>query len=213
MNKITLVIADDHKIIRDGLKALLSNIADFHVEGEAKDGEKLIELLETMMPDVVLIDISMPKINGLDAIKLMLSVNPATKVIVLSMHEEPDYILKAMQNGAKGYLLKNIDEKELEIAIRTVAAGGKYYNSEVSSIMMENLSRPPVLKMNSEMNISARELEVLKLVADGLSNKMIADKLDISMRTVETHRLNMLKKLQVSNAAELIKKAITMGLL
>jgi len=213
LNKITVVIADDHKIVRDGLKTLLGKITDFYVEAEAEDGEQLLGILEDKFPDVILVDITMPKMNGLDALKIIMANNPNTKAIMLSMHEDPDYIIKAIQNGAKGYLLKNTDEKELEIAIRTVAEGGKYFNSLVSNIMIENISSAPVLKMNSEIQISVREKEILKLVAEGFSNKLIADKLSISTRTVETHRLNLLRKLHVSNTAELIMKAVDNGIL
>ena len=129
------------------------------------------------------------------------------------MHEEPDYIMKAIQNGAKGYLLKNTDEKELEMAIRTVAEGGKYFNSTVSNIMIENLSHKEPLQMATEVVVSNREKEILKLVSEGQSNKIIADNLHISVRTVETHRLNLLRKMKVSNAAEMVKKALELGLL
>jgi len=206
INKITIAIADDHKIIRDGLKALLSNISDFEIIAFAEDGEQLLRIFEESIPDVVLIDIAMPKINGLEALKTLSSSNPNIKAIILSMHDDADYIMKAIQNGAKGYLLKNTDEKELELAIRTVADGGKFFNSLVSNIVIENLSHSS-LKMSSEINVTQRELEVLKLVAKGFSNKLIADQLLISSRTVETHRLNLLRKLHVSNTAELIKKA------
>lgn len=207
IGKITIAIADDHKIVRDGLKTLLSQIPDFHIEAEASDGEQLLAIYEDKIPDVALIDISMPKINGLEALKILVSSNPNIKAIILSMHEDADYIMKAVQNGAKGYLLKNTDEKELETAIRTVASGGKYFNSEISNIMIENISRGPDLKMNSEISISVREKEILKLVAEGNSNKIIADMLNISSRTVETHRLNLLRKLEVNNTAEMVKKA------
>jgi DNA-binding NarL/FixJ family response regulator len=213
LGKITIVLADDHKIVRDGLKSFLARIPDFVVIAEAEDGEQLLSIFEEMMPDVALIDITMPRMNGLEALKQLHEQNPNAKVIILSMHEEPDYIMKAIQNGAKGYLLKNTDEKELESAIRSVANGGKYFNSIVSSIMIENLSHKTPVQMQAEIHISQREKEVLKWVSEGLSNKMIGDKLFISVRTVETHRLNLLRKLEVNNTAELVKKAIESGLI
>lgn len=211
LGKITIVIADDHKVVRDGLKSFLARIPDFVVIGEAENGEELLRLFEDMLPDVALVDISMPKMNGLEALKQLHESNPNVKILMLSMHEEPDYIMKAIQNGAKGYLLKNTDERELENAIHAVASGGKYFNSVVSSIMIENLSHKPQEKAHVEVNISSREKEVLQLVSEGLSNKMIGDKLHISVRTVETHRLNLLRKLEVNNSAELVKKALDIG--
>lgn len=213
LGKITIVLADDHKVVRDGLKSFLARISDFVVIGEAENGEELLQLFDAVLPDVALIDISMPKMNGLDALKQLHESNPNVKIVMLSMHEEPDYIMKAIQNGAKGYLLKNTDERELENAIRAVAAGGKYFNSVVSSIMIENLSHKPQEKAPLEVNVSLREKEVLQLVSEGLSNKMIGDKLHISVRTVETHRLNLLRKLEVNNSAELVKKALEMGVI
>ncbi len=212
-NRITIVIADDHKVVRDGLKSLLSNIQDFVIEGEVENGEQLLEFYEQKSPDIALIDITMPVMNGLEALKILSQSNSTMKGIILSMHEDPDYIIKAVQNGAKGYLLKNTDEKELELAIRTVADGGKYFNSSVSKIMIENISTAKALQMNSEIMISVRETEILKLVAEGLSNKLIADRLKISSRTVETHRLNLLRKMHVNNTAELVKKAMDSGML
>ena len=213
LDKITIAIADDHKIVRDGLKSLLSKIDDFEIIFEVEDGEQLISLFENTLPDVTLVDISMPKMNGLVALKYLKDHNSMAKIIMLSMHEEPEYIMKALQNGAKGYLLKNVDEKELELAIRNVAGGGKYFNSVISSIMIENMSQKPSTPMTVENNVSNREKEILKLVSEGQSNKMIADVLHISVRTVETHRLNLLRKLDVNNAAEMVKKALETGIL
>lgn len=213
IGKITIVLADDHKIVRDGLKSFLLKIPDFVILAEAEDGEQLLDIYENQLPDIALVDISMPKLTGLEALRHLHEQNPEVKIIMLSMHEEPDYIMKALQNGAKGYLLKNTDEKELEMAIRVVAGGGKYFNAVVSNIMIENLSNKPMVKMTEEVNVSTREKEILKLVSQGQSNKMIADKLNISSRTVETHRLNLLRKLNVSNAAELVKKALETGLI
>lgn len=213
LDKITIVLADDHKMVRDGLKSFLSKIEDFDIVAEVEDGEQLLNIYEKSMPDIALVDINMPRINGLEALRHLHEQNPMVKVIMLSMHEEADYIMKAIQNGAKGYLLKNTDEKELEMAIRTVAEGGKYFNSTVSSIMIENMTHKEPVRMAAETNVSNREKEILKLVSEGQSNKMIADVLHISIRTVETHRLNLLRKLDVNNAAEMVKKGLEIGLI
>jgi DNA-binding NarL/FixJ family response regulator len=213
LDKITIVLADDHKMVRDGLKSFLTKISDFEIVAEVEDGEQLLSVYEKSMPDIALVDINMPRMNGLEALRYLHEQNTMVKVIMLSMHEEPDYIMKAIQNGAKGYLLKNTDEKELEMAIRTVAEGGKYFNSTVSSIMIENMTNKEPVRMTAEINVSNREKEILKLVSEGQSNKMIADVLHISIRTVETHRLNLLRKLDVNNAAELVKKGLELGLI
>jgi two-component system, NarL family, response regulator NreC len=213
LDKITIVIADDHKMVRDGLKSFLTKISDFEIVAEVEDGEQLLSVYEKLMPDIALVDISMPRINGLEAMRHLHEQNSMVKIIMLSMHEEADYIMKAIQNGAKGYLLKNTDEKELEMAIRTVAEGGKYFNSAVSTIMIENMITKEPVRMTAEINVSNREKEILKLVSQGQSNKMIADVLHISIRTIETHRLNLLRKLDVSNAAEMVKKGLDIGLI
>ncbi|MFN6944707.1 MAG: response regulator [Cytophagaceae bacterium] len=206
MSKVKIALADDHKLVRDGIKSLLTKVPDFVITGEADNGEELMQLLKKAKPDVVLLDISMPKLNGLEAIPLIKSSYPNIRIILLTMHADPDYIIKAIQAGTHGYLLKNVEPEELELAVKTVSRGEKYFNATISNIMIDNISRLEENKNDSVL--SPRELEVLSLVANGLSTKMIADKLTISIRTVETHRLNIMKKLNVNNTAELVRKAI-----
>jgi DNA-binding NarL/FixJ family response regulator len=207
MKTISIILADDHKLIRDGIKTLLKKNNQFDVIGEAGNGEELIKKIDTLLPDLILIDITMPKLNGLDAIAELKKINANLKFIVLTMHEEGDYVMKAIHAGAQGYLLKNCEFEELEKAIITVYEGGKYYNSVISNLMIENLANQ---KKNEEEipELTNRELEVLKLVAEGLSTKLIADKLFISPRTVETHRVNMMKKFEVHNTVELLRKCV-----
>lgn len=207
MNKIKIVVADDHKLIRDGITTLLRMDEQFEVIGEANDGVELIKLLDSSLPDVVLVDITMPNMNGIEAVARLKKINPNLRFIILTMHEEGDYVMKSIQSGAHGYLLKNSDFEELQKAIRTVAAGGKYFNSVISNLMIENLSSTTEPK-GEKPDLTPREIEVLKEVAEGLSTKMIADKLSISSRTVETHRVNMMKKMVAHNTAELIKKSL-----
>jgi DNA-binding NarL/FixJ family response regulator len=210
MNKIKLLLADDHPLIREGFKALLGQSDRFEVVGEAENGEALIQLANTLTPDIILTDITMPIANGLSAIQKISKEHPSMKFIILTMHEEREYIMNAIKIGAQGYLLKNIERTDLEKAIVTVYEGGKYFSPMVSNILAESVVRA---EQNEIAEISPREKEVLILVSKGYSTKQIADQLDISIRTVESHRVNMIKKLKASNTAELVKKAMELKIL
>jgi DNA-binding NarL/FixJ family response regulator len=209
VNPIRIVIADDHPLVRDGLKSFLQKIPEFQVVAEAEDGLQLLRLIAEHHPDVALVDISMPQLNGLEALQRLSHQYPDLKLIVLTMHEEPEYILKSLSSGARAYLLKNAEPRELKQAIMTVVKGGKYFNATVSGIVMENLAKSEP----EEEALTPRELEVLKLVCRGLSNYQIASELFISIRTVEKHRVNVLRKMQAVNTADLVRKAIEKGLI
>ena len=212
MEIVKIILADDHKLVRDGIKSLLQINPAFKVVAEVDNGSDLVEKMEEMLPDVVLVDISMPTTNGLEAVSQLLKINPNFKFIMLTMHDDAEYILKSVEIGAKGYLLKNVEFEELQTAIQTVASGGKYFNQQISERMIESLSKPK--KGKEEIpDLTTRELEVLKEVANGLSTKLIADKLSISARTVETHRLHIMKKMYTQNTAELVKKAIELKII
>lgn len=210
MRKIKILLADDHPLIRAGFKSLLGMNEQFEIVGEAENGKQLIEMADSTHPDIILTDIRMPVINGMDALETLTKKYPDIGFIVLTMHEEPEYILNTLKLGASGYLLKNIDRSELERAILTVFEGGKYFSPVVTNILAESYSKPEPAGL---AEVTVREKEVLELVAGGNSTKQIADKLGISIRTVESHRINMLKKLKVNNTAELIKKAIELKIL
>jgi len=210
MSKIRLLLADDHPLIRAGFKTLLGKSEQFEIVGEAENGKELIEMANALIPDIILSDINMPVMNGLDALERLSKQQPTIKFVMLSMHEEREYILNAIKIGASGYLLKNIERIELERAINTIYNGGKYFSPAITNILAESIHKPEV---SESYEITPREKEVLELVANGNSTKQIADQLGISIRTVESHRINMLKKMKVSNTAELIKKAIEMKLL
>jgi DNA-binding NarL/FixJ family response regulator len=212
METIKIILADDHKLIRDGIKTLLKKNEAFEIIAEADNGKQLIQIIENTSPDVILVDINMPEMNGLDAVAQLKKINPTLKFIILTMHEEGDYIMKSIQNGASGYLLKNAEYEELQQAIFSVAAGGKHFNNAISEKIIENISRPAA-KAKVLQDLTSREIEVLREVADGLSTKLIAHKLSISARTVETHRVNIMKKLEAHNTAELIKIAIEAGII
>ena len=211
MTKIRLVLADDHPMIRAGFKTLLARSSDFEVIGEAENGAELLKVVGNVRPDVTLVDLNMPGMNGLEALEKLHASFPGIKFVVLTMHEEREYVQKALKAGADGYLLKNIERDELEKAIHIVCEGGKYFSPAITAILADTVANPSSSAESAE--ITPREKEVLALVADGHSTKQIADRLSISIRTVETHRINMLKKMGVSNSAELIKRAFELGLL
>jgi DNA-binding NarL/FixJ family response regulator len=206
---IRIIIADDHPLVRDGLKSFLQKTPGFEVVSEAADGLQLLQLVAQHQPDVAIVDITMPHLNGLEALQRLHQDFPRVKLMVLTMHEEPEYIKKSLSSGAKAYLLKNAAPQELQAAILTVMKGGKYFNSTVSAIVMEDLANPEP----EEEALTPREKEVLKLVCQGMSNYQIAGELFISIRTVEKHRVNVLRKMQAVNTADLVRKSIEKGLI
>lgn len=210
MDKIKLLLADDHPLIREGFKSLLGKNENFEIVAEAGNGMELLEEFEKTKPDIILTDISMPVLNGFEAMEQLIKQGVSVKFIVLTMHEEQVYILNALRIGAHGYVLKNIEGPDLEKAIITVYQGGKYFSPLITNIMAESFQRP---EDGDIEEITSREKEVLQLVAHGNSTKQIADKLSISIRTVESHRINMLRKMRVSNSAELIKKSMQLNLI
>jgi DNA-binding NarL/FixJ family response regulator len=210
MTPIRVILADDHTLIREGFKAILGQSNRFIIVGEAQDGSALVDIARNVKPDVILTDLSMPRTNGFEAMLEIRKTDPSVKFIVLTMHEEREYILRAIKVGASGYLLKNTERLELEHAIITVHEGGKYFSQSINGILAEAALRPDAGEVGE---LTAREKEVLELVANGHSTKQIADLLKISIRTVESHRINMLKKMKVNNSAELIRKAVELKLL
>ena len=209
MSKIRIIVVDDHQLFREGIISLLSKNEDLEIVGEASSAEDLYGLLANTNPHIILIDITMPGINGLEAIEDCRSKFPDVRFIVLTMHAEGQYVVKAVRNGAFGYLIKNADENELIQAIKNVANGKKHFNSEISQLMIGNMA----IEGESHKKLSDREMEVLTLVSEGQTTKEIAEQLFVSARTVETHRVNMMKKLKVQNTAELIKKAAHLNLI
>jgi DNA-binding NarL/FixJ family response regulator len=210
MTAIKLIIADDHELFRNGLAELLRKHDDIQIVKSVGDGSEFMELVNsTFEADIVLLDITMPKTDGFEVLKELKNLNSSLKPIVISMHDDGNYIAKCAKMGAYGYLLKNTDESELILAIRSVAKGKKYFNAEISEKMINFMSTQSI----SENILSNKETEVLGLIAKGLTTKEIATKLFVSSRTIETHRANILKKLEVKNTAELIKKAAKMNLI
>lgn len=213
MDSAKVLIADDHQIIIDGLKSLISSEENIELVGEASNGKEAIDLLNLINVDVVILDINMPVLNGIEAMKRIKSEFPEVKVIILSMHNESSLIKSLIEMGADGYLLKNCDQDELIEAVNKVASGQKYFSSEVTiSLLNKTGGMKSSVKMDPVIaSLTEREIEILKLITQGLTNKEIGDQLFISHRTVDTHRTNLMKKLEVNNIAGLIRFAIKNG--
>ncbi|MFA0569010.1 response regulator [Vibrio gallaecicus] len=206
---IKVVIVDDHQVVLDGFMARLSLEPDIDVIGTASNGLEAIELVKQLKPDVTLMDISMPIMNGIDATHLIKESQPDAKILMLTMHNNREYIMKVMQSGAVGYMLKEISSEKMVQAIKTVNQGSTYFCEKVT----QNLFSQPVKPTQSLKNpLTRREEAVLKLVAGGESSKKIAHQLNISYRTVETHRHNIKHKLDIHSTAELAKYAVNLGL-
>jgi two-component system, NarL family, response regulator DegU len=213
---IRIIIADDHPIVRDGLRSALDSIENFHVTGVASNGYEAMALIKKDPPDLLLTDISMPEMNGIDLTREVAKKFPEVKIIILSMHENDAYINNALQAGAHGYLLKDSEKSELSKAIEKVVAGEKYFSKSVSQILVNGLynkSGGREEELVDPGGLSRREVEVLQLIAQGYSNKEIAGKLFLSIRTVDAHRYNIMQKLSVKNTAEMIKTAVKMRLI
>ncbi|KRB58067.1 response regulator transcription factor [Flavobacterium sp. Root186] len=217
-NIIRVVLADDHVFVRDGIKSLLENEANIEVVGEAIDGADALEVVAENKPDLLIVDIRMPNLTGIEVVEKLRGENNNVKIIMLSMHESEEYVLKSIKAGADGYLLKGSSKEEFLKALHTVAAGGKYFSGDISSILIGQLTNSstsfePKQNLGEEMMITKREKEILTLLLSGKGNKEIAEALDISKRTAEVHRFNLMKKLKVKNLMELSNKATEYSLL
>ncbi|CAM3423205.1 response regulator transcription factor [Flavobacterium chungbukense] len=217
-NIIRVVLADDHVFVRDGIKSLLENEANIEVAGEAIDGADALEVVAETKPDLLIVDIRMPNLTGIEVVEKLRSENNNVKIIMLSMHESEEYVLKSIKAGADGYLLKGSSKEEFLKALHSVAAGGKYFSGDISSILIGQLtnsspSQEPKQNLGEEMMITKREKEILTLLLSGKGNKEIAEALDISKRTAEVHRFNLMKKLKVKNLMELSNKATEYSLI
>lgn len=212
MEEIKVVLADDHVVVRNGIKMLLENEPEIKVIGEVSDGMQALEMVSHLQPDVLIIDIRMPVMNGLEATKKLRDYSQKTQALILSMHNDEDYILQAVESGASGYLLKDTNKEEFLKAIRTVFQGGKYFSGDISNVLVNSYLRgkkpetPNALSSESTYDLTKREKEILKLIYQGIGNKEIAEQLNKSIRTIETHRFNIMKKLKVGNVVELLKK-------
>lgn len=216
-NTIRVVLADDHIFVRDGIKSLLENEENIVVIGEANDGLEALAVVASQKPDLLIVDIKMPNLNGIEVIEQLRFENNLIKIVVLTMCESEEYVLKSVKAGADGYLLKGSSKEEFLKALHTISNGGKYFSGDISSILIGQLIKPSLSVSkpitDDELMITKREKEILKLLLSGKGNKEIAEKLDISKRTAEVHRFNLMKKLKVKNLIELSNKATEFSLL
>lgn len=205
---ISILIADDHDIIREGIKNILRDNLDYEVVGEAADGEEVVTAVKKLKPEILLLDISMPKIGGLEVIKQVHYVSPKTKILIITVHKAHTYILKAFKAGVKGYLHKENAGEDLLFALGKISRGGTYLSSTVSSYLVDKVTSSKPEQLAEESLLTFREEEILRLVGGGKTAKQIANVLFISPRTVENYKNALLKKLNLSRTSDLIKYAI-----
>src|ERR1700741_1231616 len=215
MKKLRVLLADDHIVMRAGLRALLDRQPNLEVVGESENGRETVELTGSLEPDVVVMDVGMPILNGIEAPKLTVSAHPTTEVIILSMHSDESYVMRALKAGARGYLLKDSAPADLLSAIQAVSQNKSFFSPKVSRILAEDYVR--VLKQKGAVDsydlLTGREREILQLLAEGKANKEVATALNISPYTVETHRRHILEKLKLHTPAELILYAVRKGII
>lgn len=211
-----VILADDHEIVRNGIKLLLESQGDIQVIEEVSNGEEAIEKVNQLQPDILIVDIRMPVLNGIETTRRLTQTNSATKVLVLSMHADEEYILQSVECGAYGYLLKDTNKQEFIKAITTVAKGEKYFSGGISNILVNSylstkkgaVAEPSAKAATSVISydLTKREKQIYQLLYQGAGNKDIADQLNKSVRTIETHRFNIMKKMGVNNVMDLLRK-------
>ncbi len=212
---IRIILADDHAVMRRGLRLVLEEHKDFQVIGEASDGREAVALVEELKPDLVVLDITMPNMNGIEAARQISEKQAGVSIVVLSMHSDESYVLRALKAGARGYLLKESAESDFFLAIRSVSAGKAFFSPAVSRLLVEDYVRQLQDKdiEDSYELLTQRERELLQLIAEGKSNKDVANMLNLSLYTVETHRGNLMEKLNLHSVPELILYAVRKGVI
>jgi DNA-binding NarL/FixJ family response regulator len=208
----TIVVADDHKIVREGLVKLLEEREDFTVVGEASDGEEAVQMVLEKQPDVVIMDIWMPRLGGIDATRRIGKKGSKSKILVLSMHENRTYVEEVLRAGAAGYIVKNSAPEDLMEAIDAVCAGASYLSPAITQQVVDAISRPGDPTPTGISILTGREREVLQLIAEGLSSKEIAQMLGVSLKTIDSHRSNLMEKLDIHKVSGLVRFAIRAGL-
>jgi two-component system, NarL family, response regulator NreC len=210
LSRIRILVADDHGIVRKGLRFLLERQEDMEVAGEAGDGREAVRLCVELSPDVVVMDIAMPHLNGIDATAQVVRRCPATAVIILSMHADEDYLVRALSSGVKGYLLKDSAEEDLVRAVRSVVQGKCFFSPTIAQMLAEDYTRQLQQKglQDTYELLTEREKEILQLLAEGKSNKEAATVLNVSPYTIETHRTHIMQKLDLHNTAEIVLYAV-----
>jgi two-component system response regulator NreC len=215
MSTVNILLVDDHTVIRAGLRLVLERHSDFRVVGEAADGREGVAEAGRLHPDVVVMDLAMPNLNGMEAARQMVASNPTIAIVVLSMHSDEEYVLRALKSGARAYVLKESAEADLIAAVRAVTSGKSFFSPKVSRMLVEDYVRQlqdREIEDSYEL-LTGREREILQLVAEGKSNKDIANLLNLSVYTVETHRANIMEKLSLHNVPELILYAVRKGVI
>lgn len=214
MKTIRILLADDHSIILDGIRAMLESNTSIEIIGEAKNGAEVIEIASKLNPDVIIMDISMPVLSGIEATKEIKKINNKIKIIILTQHENNEYIVQLFKVGADGYLLKNSKKTELLEAIKSVMINERYVGKNASKLLINNYSQSSD-KSNDDKKVTLtnREVEIIKMIAEDLSNQEIGEKLKISTRTVETHRRNIMQKLNLKSAVALVRYALQNNLI
>jgi len=215
MEQVRILLADDHNLIRDGMRLLLERQPGFVVVGEAADGRETVEQVNAHTPDVVVMDIAMPNMNGIEATRRIVDSNPRTGVVILSMHYDESYVIRSLKAGARGYLLKDAVKADLITAIHSVVRGGSFFSPKISRILKEDYMQALERKDadDSYELLTDREREILQLIAEGKSNKDIANSLGLSLYTVETHRAHILQKLNLHSVPDLILYAVRKGII
>jgi DNA-binding NarL/FixJ family response regulator len=215
MRKIRILLADDHQLMRSGVRLMLEREADFAVVGEASDGREAVAQAKSLKPEVVVMDIGMPNLNGIEAAHQMTQDNPELAIVMVSMHSDETYVLRALKAGARGYLLKDSAEADLIKAVHVVAGGKSFFSPAVSRLLLDDYVRK--LKRSGTEDaydlLTPREREILQLIAEGKSNKDIANLLELSVYTIESHRENLMKKLNLKGLPELILYAVRRGII
>ena len=210
MNRPRILLADDHRLVADGLRSLL--LSEFELVGVVEDGRSLVEAAKTLLPDVIVADIGMPKLNGLEALSQLKKDNPQVKVVMLTMHREPAFARRALEAGASGFVLKHSAAEELLTAIRAALEGKTYLTPAIAAGVFSEMKRGGNLTGDPQSALTVRQREILQLLAEGLSAKEIAAQLGISTRTVESHKYQMMESLSINNSAELIHYALKHGI-
>jgi two-component system response regulator DegU len=212
MEKISVVLADDHVLVRKGIKAMLESDTEIDVVGEANNGSEALEVAGELKPNILILDIRMPEMTGLEAAAQLNSYAPSTKAVILYMHDSEEYVLQALDSGAYGYLLKDTDKNEFVKALKQIHAGNKYFSGAVSNVLANRLLNTKIVSRpapaEDPYGLTRREKEILRMVIDGQHNKQISESFGKSVRTIETHRFNIMKKLNVNNAIDMVNKAV-----
>ncbi len=209
---IRVLVADDHKLVRAGMISLLNKLTGVEVIGEADNGRMAIDLVGKLHPDIVLMDIAMSGMNGLDAAERIIRKHPESRVLILSMHSTREYVAEALRIGVMGYLIKDAAASELEVAIRAVARGERYLSSVVSTVLVDRLRELTPWKEDARQALTPRQREILQLIAEGRSTKEIAGIINVAVKTVETHRTQLMERLGIHDVAGLVRYAIRIGL-